>query len=578
MSRRVDVRFVRALALRIWWGASLAAYLLLALWNLGLPGLHYDEAREAGVNAMELLTGAPVTAFRDAALQIGNVRLPLMVQDYIGALNVYLSLPFLTLTGIGVPNLRWLSVLIGALTLVVLERLVSEWLATHRRESTDTPPLSIGGLVAMTLAACSPAFVFWSRQGIFVTNGMILGVLLSLWVGVRWLRTGKQKALVLSALAAGFALYAKLLAVWVLAPFAVMLAVGYWLLWRGGARQAPGAGAIGAALTAGILPLLPLLLFNVQTGGTWQTLTGNLEQSYYGVENADLFANVAVRLPQVRQILDGSFLWYLGGIASNPLAPWLAWIVVLAGVAANWQRVFPPMVLALATFVLSLVTISDLFITHYALLQVLLLGVVGVAAGALITEAWIVLSGAAPLQDRLPEEEVTRSRRQARLGAGALALLLLLWLLLDVRAALGYHRLLAQSGGLADHSDASYHLAYYLRYNGMGAPIALDWGMDATVRYLTEGTVTPVEIFGYNSPDVPDAGYTERLAQFIGNPDNVYLLHASGAEVFHGRRAGFESAAAAQGMTPHLEASFAQRDGTPLYEIWRLEPPTREER
>ncbi len=68
-------------------------FLLLAGYQLGLPGLHYDEAKEAGVNALELLTAAPVTAFRDAALPLGDLRLPLMVQDYIGALNVYLAIP-----------------------------------------------------------------------------------------------------------------------------------------------------------------------------------------------------------------------------------------------------------------------------------------------------------------------------------------------------------------------------------------------------------------------------------------------------------------------------------------------------
>ncbi|HMN28898.1 MAG TPA: hypothetical protein PKE45_12175, partial [Caldilineaceae bacterium] len=60
---------------------------------------------------MELLTtsqgGSPqVSAFRNVTLDLFGWPLPLMVQDYIGALNVYLALPFLALTGIGVPNLR----------------------------------------------------------------------------------------------------------------------------------------------------------------------------------------------------------------------------------------------------------------------------------------------------------------------------------------------------------------------------------------------------------------------------------------------------------------------------------------
>ena len=98
---------------RAWLVAALVLYLTLACYQLGLPGLHYDEAKEAGLNAMELLTGAPVTAFRGAGIPWDGRTLPLMVQDYIGALNVYLALPLLALTGIGVPNLRLLPVLTG---------------------------------------------------------------------------------------------------------------------------------------------------------------------------------------------------------------------------------------------------------------------------------------------------------------------------------------------------------------------------------------------------------------------------------------------------------------------------------
>jgi hypothetical protein len=75
------------------WSASIplafAVVLFLALgaYQLHLPGLHYDEAKEAGLNAMQLLTGQRVTAFRDAVVQLGPWRIPLMVQDYIGSLN-----------------------------------------------------------------------------------------------------------------------------------------------------------------------------------------------------------------------------------------------------------------------------------------------------------------------------------------------------------------------------------------------------------------------------------------------------------------------------------------------------------
>ncbi|RME51215.1 MAG: hypothetical protein D6790_20205, partial [Caldilineae bacterium] len=117
---------------RVWLILALGLFLGLAAYQLGLPGLHYDEAKEAGVNAMELLTGAPITAYRGAALRALGRDWPLMVQDYIGALNVYLALPFLALTGIGVPNLRMEALFLAVLALLSLERVVSEWWALQK--------------------------------------------------------------------------------------------------------------------------------------------------------------------------------------------------------------------------------------------------------------------------------------------------------------------------------------------------------------------------------------------------------------------------------------------------------------
>lgn len=161
-----------------WLLAACLLYLLLAGYQLGLPGLHYDEAQpEAGVNnAMEMLTGAPVTAFHRHTVAGGHA-FPLIVQDYIGALNVYLALPLLAATGSGVPNLRALPVLTGLLALLALERALAAWLAYRRGgfnaetgAGLRTPPIAVAGLVAVTILAASPAFVFWARQGVFVTE------------------------------------------------------------------------------------------------------------------------------------------------------------------------------------------------------------------------------------------------------------------------------------------------------------------------------------------------------------------------------------------------------------------------
>jgi hypothetical protein len=314
------------------------------------------------------------------------------------------------------------------------------------------------------------------------------------------------------------------------------------------------------AVVAFVLPLLPLLVFNWQTGGTLASISGNLGRSYYGVENANVLANLPVRSGQVLQVLRGEQFWYLGAVHANGFAPWLFALAVATGLWCSWRRMLPPLLLTIAVFAASLFTVSDLFVTHYVLLQPLLLAIAGLALACISVDV---------LPHRLrPTDGAVRTQ----LLRSAAAVALLLWVALDLFATVRYHQALAKTGGLADHSDASYHLAYYLQYSGIGAPVALDWGMDAPVRYLTNGAVTPIEIFGYASLATPDSAFAARLEPYLSNPHNRYLLHAADATVFKGRREAFLQIVQERGEQAVLEQQFAQRDGTPLYDIWRTQP------
>jgi hypothetical protein len=51
----------------------------------------------------------------------------------------------------------------------------------------------------------------------------------------------------------------------------------------------------------------------------------------------------------------------------------------------------------------------------------------------------------------------------------------------------------------------------------------------------------------------------------------TYLLHSVDATVFQGRAAVFFDSVAAQGLTAVRQQVFSQRDGTPLYEIWKVQ-------
>lgn len=538
-------------------------YLALALPQLNLPGLHYDEAKEAGLNALEILQRQNVQAFRSGGVQVGTVFLPLMVQDYIGALNVYLALPLLAALGVDAPALRLLGVLCGLATLLLVWAVGRELAGRARAGAAGWT-----GEMAALLLAASPTFIFWSRQGIFVTNIVVTLAVAAVWAGLRWQRTGRAGYLYALALLAGLGLWSKLLFLWVLGALAGVAGV-VWLAGRRLGTPLFPRMALRQWLLAGLLWLLalaPLLLFNQQTSGTVQAVFGNLGRSYYGVENAAFGTNLAVRLGQVGTLLRGDHLWYLGDSFANRWALWLAaglTVLALGVAAANWrsgrERASLPTLLAALLFVFLLLvqssfTVSDLFITHFAIVQPFVLLLVALAAD-------IVLAAAA---------QARSARPPARLGAGVAALAiagLALWLSVDAWNSVRYHQALARSGGLASHSDAIDRLAQWLDQRAVRQPLALDWGIEAQVRYLTGNRVQPLEIFGYERLDQPDDGFAGRAGQFLADPTRSYIVRMPEETVFRGRREALESLAAAQGQGLVVQEAIYDRSGRVMFVI-----------
>ncbi|MBK7203265.1 glycosyltransferase family 39 protein [Candidatus Amarolinea dominans] len=571
--------------LRAWLPLLLALLIFcsLAAYQLDLPGLHYDEAKEAGLNAMQLVRGQPVTLFRNAGLHLFGLTLPTMVQDYIGALNVYLALPFLALGGAGVFALRGLPIACAGLTLIFLYLFAAA--AFNRRTA---------GL-AVLLLAVNPSFVFWSRQGILVTNVTVTLFCASLWTAWRWQQTRQARWLWLTGFLWGLGLWAKLLFIWAIGAMLVIAALG-WL--RRGAFRPWGVAhegglrsrysdvsrrtavrqwvGFGLAFLAGVWPLLH---FNLQTGGTVASIVGNLNTSYYGVSNTHFAANLGKRIEQIGILLQGHHFWYLGEVYANPVARWAlagllaavtllglevylafeapkpgqedlpapAWLQrISASAPLLWRRVLGLTLLAGLIVVQSCFTVSDLFITHFALLLPLL-PLLGAAAADLLAQ---------------------HGRRPALLAFAAL----LVWGGFDAWNTVRYHAVLTASGGYAAHSDASYRLTADLEARGMTAPIVLDWGIEAPVAFLAQGRVAPVEAFGYARLDQPDADFATRLAPFIADASTVYLLHTPEFTVFQGRREALQALAAGQGRRLEALALFRERSGRPLLELVRLVP------
>jgi hypothetical protein len=545
---------------------ALGLFVALATNQLDLPGLHYDEAKEAGLNAMQLLTGQPVSAFRDATVGIGRWRVPLMVQDYIGNLNVVLAVPFLAAGGINTPALRGLPILLAALTIVFA------WLIARRLGG------SLAAAATALLLAVNPSFIFWSRQGIFVTNITALLFMAALWTGLLWWETRRPRHLVVTAFLCGLGIYAKLLFVWAALALLVVATAAYLLTRAGGQARALNLNRRVAAIASAafLVPLAPLILFNLRTDGTFTSIFGNLGRSYYGVDNSAYGANLLARLEQVVTLIRGDHFWYLGEVYANRAAPLLlaalvafAFALWLADRRGNkspqlsaapkparfgaraWFTPALPLALLLLVVLQSAFTVSDLFITHFALIAPLPALIAGLAIG-----------------------EVAQFARGKSAPAGVLLLVALLLAfglgVTDARETLRYHRILAISGGYSAHSDAIYQLADYLDQQGYTAPVALDWGVDAPVRFLTAGRVQPIDVFGYGRVDAPDPGFATRVGPYLEDWQTIYVAHAPEKAVFKGRLEAMAGWAAERGWRWLEQIRIGQRSGEPVFIVYRF--------
>ena len=565
--QRVD-RHPRQLAgnrVKLYLAAILALYVSLSLYKIKLPGLHYDEAFEA-VPAMQLLRQLPVTAFRNSGIQFGDQLFPLMTQDYIGAVNTYLAIPFIALFGATTTALRVMSILVGGITI---------WL-TYSLCYTLTGNRYVG-LAAALLLAVDPTFVFWNRQGVFVTAVTATLGVAATFCWVRRRQSGAPGWSMAGAFLVGLGLYAKFLFLWLIGA---LLAAGLILnlaqllksrhtLWAVvKSRQAEILGGILAFL----LGCWPLIVYNIQTMGTILNISENAATSYYGVSNLAFGPNLWARIGQFVAVLHGSHLWYLGDIITNPLSSLLfglALVVVIVLLATRKtgpvsndpekqlfpqpgaQKVvmFPFLVIGLV-ICFSVGTVSALWSTHFAILMPW-------PAIALSISGWYIYAAF---------RSITLQNSNIKL-TGLVWVALGLLVATNLLSVIRYHRVLTVSGGLSSHSDAIYRLSDWLAQRDQSQVVAMDWGLAAPVTYLTNGQVAPVEIFGYAWQ--PNADLTNRLERFIAQPGSLYLWRAPD-EIIFDRSQEFKALYRPLKLEENIEAAFYERSGRPLLGVTRL--------
>ncbi len=362
-------------------------FLALTLPQLDLPGLYPDEAFDV-IPAMQLLLGHKVEVLDNAGLHLFGLDLPLMSSSaYQGVTSTYLAIPFFALGGINVISLRMMTVVVGLVAIVLSFFLAKAWFGASTARLT------------VLLLAVSPAWVFWSRLGVYVVSEVMpitLGALLAFTIWVRGKPFGSRNVpLYLGTFLLGVGLSTKLLFLWVISALVVCATLLYcravWDARKEWGRQITQWARIG--LLAGLsfcVGASPFLLYNLKTRGTYHLLRGsvsNIGATTHGVDNTAIVRNLWTEADAFRVLLDGGYFWFQGVLSrtfSNPLTPALFVISAIGLVVLVLYR------RANTTNAANRPPITSAFILSFSLMTSLILALfkpVGVLADVLVIVA-----------------------------------------------------------------------------------------------------------------------------------------------------------------------------------------------
>ena len=309
----------------------LSAFLIywsFGLYNLGVPGLQYDEAADA-VPAMELLNRLPNTAL--STVDILGQKLPLMMGHYTGPSSIYTSLAGMALFGTSVAGLRISQMLLGAITLCLLWGITRAWFG------------NVTATVSLLLCASAPAYLWWSRAGAHFAAPLVLIALVLMLLLHRWWRSRRNTVLVAAAFVFGLGLTTKLLFVWLIVPIGLCVLL---LLGMKGSLKLLRSQPISTLMlcaAAFTLGFLPFIVHNIPSGTSFRFIAENAIQSRtYGHNNFDLIGNLRFELLDYLRMVGGDTLHFdaPAGVPLSAIAL-IASVVYTAVLCVRFRRNIP---------------------------------------------------------------------------------------------------------------------------------------------------------------------------------------------------------------------------------------------
>ena len=562
MSQPIHSPHVTRGSTRPWWLLTVLAvilYLGLALYQLDLPGLNYDETLDA-VPAMQVVQDQRVDSF--ATLKVAGRRWPLMTMSFVGVTTTHLLMPAFALLGASVTTLRGTAVLIGLLGLLLSYGFLRDFFDER-----------VAALSALLLAV-NPLFVFWTRMGAWVQLPLFPISVAALWSLFRWYRRQRPGCLVLAGFLLGLGLGTHIQFAWMwVALVLAWLVLSPWLGtghgWRRWAwpwqRAKPRAWIL--SLAALLLGTAPLLIYNLKTLGTIRhaleiATSGELGQIQVLQTLVDLGA---LGLGALETLLSGD--WFgseLGDVSRNPAAAWafglalmvILWLAIRRKLGYRAARVAFLLIL-LVSIVLQSVVIRGANSAHHLL-------IVWPIPQALVSVALFGLADSIS-----PASRARRAAWLAALGVVAVGLVGA-----EAMTTIRYHRAVSRTGGTGLFSDAIYALASDLQKPGAPQAIAMDWGFRRNLQLLTQNRVDPPEWYMVDTP--VGSEFEGHVRDLINRyPNAVYLFHVPEFTQYPGHLEIFEDVAYSRHLSPVLWKTYYQRDGAPVYRIYTLKPAPR---
>ena len=259
---------------------------------------------------MQIVLGHSVELQRNVGLHLFGLTLPLMSSsDYQGVTSTYLVLPFFALFGINVVSLRLMTVSVGVLGIILTFFLARKWFGSNVAR------------LSVLMLATSPAWVFWSRLGVYVVSQVMPMAAGSLIVFTAWARrrplASHNGPLCLGMFLLGLGLTTKILFIWFISAMPLLVVILYgrslwesrgdWLRERGRWLRLGFLSALSFCAGAS-----PLILYNILSGGTFDLIRSTLSApgTSNGIDNSALLRNLWTRADNFRELLDGGYFWF----------------------------------------------------------------------------------------------------------------------------------------------------------------------------------------------------------------------------------------------------------------------------